>query len=169
MASNAKEKDFTASNSNIDQSCLREHTNLPTTPMPASRRLGSAFRNQSKDTWMASWGYHSFTASVACMAYVLIYLSSLHYSHTVQPSSSFERFNFNWDLPGFGTGPQHNISTYRIYRRQYAHEPFVLANYTLWRYDANTLALRRQIACSKAMCCNPLVADLRLTQISSWG
>ena len=37
---------------------------------------------------VASWGYRSFIALAACMAYVLLYISSLHYSHTVQPLAS---------------------------------------------------------------------------------
>ncbi len=36
---------------------------------------------------------------------------------------------------------QHHILPYRIYRRQFAHEPLLLAHYTRWRYYTSTKAL----------------------------
>ena len=84
MASNTKEKDFTASNSNIDQSCLREHRPICRRPqcLPLA---GWGRRSEIKAKipgWLPEATYRSFTASAACMAYVLLYLYLLSITRT---------------------------------------------------------------------------------------
>ena len=48
-------------------------------------------------------------------------------------------------------GQQHHDMSNRIHRRQYAHEPLLVAHYTRRRYYTSSLALLSSIAYLEAM------------------